>query len=104
MVSHATGQKTGSGHADADATVSVAVPADLAAEIEALAGPGRLHAFVAAAIEGHVRRAKEIRAFVGHLSADDAPDWATEASTAAWLRDIRGWPDPWADGATTDER
>lgn len=95
MVSHASSPKAVA--EPAPDTVAVPVPAALVASIDALAGPEGRAAFVRAALDQRVRRMQAVRSFVGHLSDLDVPEWETEESTAAWLRDVRDWPDRWRD-------
>lgn len=94
MVSHAENRS----NEHAVDVVLVPIPADLAVAVDAVAGDEGREDFVRAAVADRVKRLRDVRAFIGYLSAEDAPHWATEESTAAWLRDIRDWPDPWSDG------
>jgi hypothetical protein len=76
----------------------------MVAAIDELVGFDHRPAFVRAALEDRLRRLQDVGSFVGHLSATDVPEWATEESTAAWLREIRDWPDRWADEDATADR
>ncbi len=82
---------------DKPAVATVAIPEDVATAVDDLVGAGRRDEFARAAIEERLDRVRAALAFIGHLSEADAPHWATEESTAEWLREIRDWPDHWAD-------
>ncbi len=77
--------------------LNVSLPSDLVAAIDQVVGAAQRDAFVRAAIGDRIRRIAAFREGLARLQDTVIPEWETPESTAAWLREIRDWPDHWAD-------
>jgi metal-responsive CopG/Arc/MetJ family transcriptional regulator len=68
------------------------LPADLVAEVDAVAGPRGRSRYVTAALERQLRRDRwwaAARSAAGAITAEDHPHWATSEQVVAWVRASR---------------
>jgi hypothetical protein len=85
-------------------TLNVVLPADLVAALDDIVGAEGRNEFVHAAIGDRIRRMRAFRQGLQRLQNAAIPEWDTPESTAAWLREVRDWPDQWDDDALSRQR
>jgi metal-responsive CopG/Arc/MetJ family transcriptional regulator len=67
----------------------VLLPKELLDELDRRVGPRKRSETIAELVEEYLRRKRLVEAierFAGTLNVEDHPEWATEESTAAWVR------------------